>query len=268
MVLRGRTDPSGSENPRASTRRRPWAIFLGSGLLVVLLAGLCNVSGLDWGLGPVPVILQTLPVTTPLCGTWHTTSTAQVVYGGLNAVTAFSATDVWTVGVDKSAPLIQHWDGNRWQTVASNAPSAARLMAVAGTRADDVWAAGYTDSNGQGHSTVVHWIGHKWQRSAVPQTGERGSMLLGLTGVSPTDVWAVGNYTALRDGLNHPLILHWDGNQWSQSGTTDLPPSIGWLYNELLSVVAGVGGQLWALGSYSNDPAGTQASTLALRWSG
>jgi hypothetical protein len=293
---------------------------------VVLLAGLCSVSGLDLGLGPVPVIVQTLPVTTPLCGTWHTTSTAQVVYGGLNAVTAFSATDVWTVGVDKSAPLIQHWDGNRWQTVASNAPSAARLMAVAGTRADDVWAAGYTDSNGQGHSTVVHWIGHKWQRSAVPQTGERGSMLLGLTGVSPTDVWAVGNYTALRDGLNHPLILHWDGNQWSQSGTTDLPPSIGWLYsvvalsandvwavggvqtqiqlttlgrqypvegsasyivhwdgvrwtrvaspnpgyahNELLSVVAGAGGQLWAVGSYSNDASRNQSSTLVLRWNG
>ena len=324
--MRSGTGRSESENYRAAARRPLWAIFLGSGVLVVLLAGLCRVSGLDLGLGPAPVIVQTLPVTTPLCGTWHTTSTARVYDGGLNAIATLSGTDVWTVGVDQNAPLIQHWNGIRWQTIASGAPSDARLMAIAGTRADDLWAAGYTDSNGQGHSTVVHWDGHKWQRSAVPQTGERGSMLLGLTATSPTDVWAVGRYTSLNDGLLHPLILHWNGNQWSRSGTTDLPPSIGSLHavvalaadnvwavgstqtqiqlttlgrqypvsgsasyivhwdgtrwtrvaspnpgyaeNELLSVVAGAGGQLWALGSYSNDASGNRASTLALRWKG
>jgi hypothetical protein len=293
---------------------------------VILLAGLCRVSGLDLGLGPVPVIVQTLPVTTPLCGTWHTTSTARVFDGGLNAIVTLSGTDVWTVGVDQNAPLIQHWDGIRWQTVASGAPSDARLMAVAGTRADDVWAAGYSSSNGWGHSTVVHWNGRKWQRSTIPQTGQRGSMLLGLTAISPTDAWAEGDYTATNDSLDHPLILHWDGNQWSEVAPVNsslvegqirdvvavtandvwavgwtrtqiqlttlgrqypvdgsasyivhwdgvrwaqVPsPNPGYAANALSSVVAGAGGQLWALGSYSNDASRNQSSTLALRWSG
>jgi hypothetical protein len=83
---------------RAGARLAPWAIFLGSGLLVVLLACLCSFSGLDLGLGPAPVIVQTLPVTTPLCGTWYTTSTDVVNDGGLEAVAALSPIDIWTVG--------------------------------------------------------------------------------------------------------------------------------------------------------------------------
>jgi hypothetical protein len=244
-----------------------------------------------------------------------------------------SPIDIWTVGsgdrffgFDQGEALIQHWDGRRWQESLASAPQGTTLKALAAIRSDDIWAAGDVATNGHSRSILLHWDGHRWQSSLAPDAIQNESVLFGVAAVSSTDVWAVGRYYDVGAAQTRPLLLHWDGNRWSQGVPVSLPPSystlqavvalaandvwaVGWMdtqiqlttlghqypvagsatyivhwdgvrwtqvpspnpgyaSNELLSVVAGAGGQLWAVGSYSNDPSRNQSSTLALRWNG
>jgi hypothetical protein len=149
--------------------------------------------------------------------------------GGPAAVGATSASNVWAVGSESASfpaidSLTLHWDGTAWTQVASPSPGnispthfpANDLAGVAALSASNAWAVGdYFTRVSQGQQApqiplVLHWNGAKWVKVTGPGTfTETG--LSGITMVSPSDGWAVGqNFSTVE-------ILHWDGTTWSQS---------------------------------------------------
>ena len=91
------------------------------------------------------------------------------------------------------------------------------------------------------------------------------SFLGGIGGVSPTDLWAVGNYqnpvpTSFGNGdLN--LAEHWDGKAWSVVDT----PNTGSDAHDFSDVTAIASNDVWAVGA-SNSIGSITAE--ALHWSG
>src|SRR5688572_19752698 len=44
----------------------------------------------------------------------------------------------------------------------------ARLLAIAGSSDNDIWAVGWFDENNARHNLTLHWNGSIWERVAVP----------------------------------------------------------------------------------------------------
>ncbi|MFB4302462.1 hypothetical protein [Actinomadura sp. NTSP31] len=116
----------------------------------------------------------------------------------LNAVTAITPKDVWSVGkvatsngtTPTQTTVIQHWNGTVWSSVP--APVRGGFTGVAARSATDVWAVGdFSDGSGAAGS-ILHWNGSAWSKTAAPD-GATGSI---LTGAAATpgggDVWASG----------------------------------------------------------------------------
>src|SRR5260370_165387 len=84
------------------------------------------------------------------------------------------------------------------------------------------------------------------------------NFLEGVSAVSGSDAWAVGNYD---NGLSDSLILHWNGTAWSQVNSPNAsayPSDYG-----LTGVSAVSGTDAWAVGSYGVNGSDT-FSTLVL----
>jgi hypothetical protein len=145
----------------------------------------------------------------------------------LQAVSATSASNAWAVGqyFPPTGPvktLTLHWDGTAWTQVPSPSPGnispthfpANDLAGVAALSASNAWAVGdYFTRVSQGQQApqiplVLHWNGAKWVRVTVPGTFT-DTGLSGITMVSPSDGWAVGqNFSTVE-------VLHWYGTTWS-----------------------------------------------------
>lgn len=130
----------------------------------------------------------------------------------LNAITARSAKDAWTVGLSagNTGPLqtlIEHWNGHSWKLVKSKNPAGASrdnfLSDVAVTAAGNAWAVG-SDNNGTAAQTLIeHWNGHSWNtvRSANPGGSSADNVLTAISANSSADAWAVGSYGMVRRTL-------------------------------------------------------------------
>src|SRR5919197_3625385 len=108
---------------------------------------------------------------------------------------------------------------------------------------NDVWAVGNEASScGEGQicfsGMVQHWNGQKWSVNTFAGEG-----LNGVHANSPSDVYAVG----LGYG---PVIIHFDGQQWSDVPVPDLPSDYGLLYD----VDASSDTDLWAAGEQGSGP--------------
>ena len=134
------------------------------------------------------------------------------------------------------------------------------LDGVAIESACDAWAVGFQSGSGVDATLTEHWNGNTWTVVPSPALGS-DSRLRSVRGTSASDVWAVGNY--LDDTANkfETLILHWDGNTWTQVTS----PSPGGTDNELFGVRAVSGSDAWAVGY---DTSGTTDQTLILHWDG
>jgi hypothetical protein len=182
----------------------------------------------------------------------------------LNGVAAVAANDVWAVGYKETdtvyGALILHWDGSAWTESPIRGGGYRVLTDVAALGANDVWAIGYKFSFNNGYQGLaMHWNGGRWSEVAMPVTGDSYTLLNGITAVSPSDVWAVGN-----GGVNpiKALTAHWDGIAW-----TYLPnPPIQSDYAFLKNVTALGSNDVWAAG-YFTDPAGIDHN-LVEHWDG
>jgi hypothetical protein len=167
--------------------------------------------------------------------------------GVLFSVAALSAGNVWAVGQDDSTgdPLIEHWNGRRWQEEPSPAVQGGgglRSLFSLGPR--DIWALG---AEGDG-MLVKHWNGRRWRTVPAPDPGNYANDLESISGTSPDDLWAVG-YQLSQQGTGYvgsSLIEHWDGSAWSVSSSPSADV-------QLLSVVALTPSNAWAAG-YSGQP--------------
>lgn len=168
----------------------------------------------------------------------------------LNAVASVTPNDAWAIGgshygLSWIGALTEHWDGDRWSTVANPASAGpgAVLNAISVASADDIWAAGLQQQGDTGvHVPLIeHWDGTAWSVTPVP-TGNSPSHLLAVSADSAGDAWAVGAQTmpgTAKTGVI--LVEHWDGISWhAVTGLPDLGNA------ELTQVYASGPNDVWA----------------------
>jgi hypothetical protein len=198
--------------------------------------------------------------------------------GYLNGVVATSRGNAWAVGLiapggngvraSYTAPLVEHWDGTKWQVQPVVVPAAGgQFRGVAATSRNDVWAVGWTGGNSLGttRNLIEHWNGSRW--AVVPSPDPAGSVSSGLDSVSvisPTNAWAVG--TSSNGSTAQTMIEHWDGQSW-----TIVPSPTPDGDDQLNSVAAISATYAWAVGltnpsRCSNGP--VECGTLIEHWNG
>jgi hypothetical protein len=137
------------------------------------------------------------------------------------------------------------------------------LLGVASIKESDAWAVGWYDSGGSPSDQTLteHWNGTSWSIVSSPNPGTSQNHLFGVTAVSNTNVWAVGEQANGSNPLQ-TLIMHWDGSQWNVVTS----PNQGSNYNSLHSVSAVSANDIWAVGSYFGTD--NLYHTLAQHWDG
>ncbi len=218
----------------------------------------------------------------------------------LSGIAALGDGNVWAVGSNGPRGAMLHWNGRRWQSVASPV-LAYDIDAVS---MNDIWAVGSSVPGGpEIRPRAEHWNGRRWRAVSVP--GRSGAYLRAVAAISSRDVWAVG---AKARG---PLVMHWGGAAWkpmaggprdgllhgidalspsniwavgAQGMTTLGPqsedslverlrgkrwqplriPELDWLDDRLLEVSAASSGDVWAVGSI-DEP---RRAPLVEHWDG
>lgn len=151
--------------------------------------------------------------------------------GGSSAIYALgfsAADDGWAAGGITSpdgqvAPLLLHWDGQRWLPVeALPACQGCALQAVLALSSSDAWVAGGSLEGG----LLWHWDGAQW----TPYTAPAAAWLYDLTQAADGTLWAVGISQAVTPeggSARRGAALKFDGVEWIP---LSLPPNDGGLY--------------------------------------
>jgi len=187
--------------------------------------------------------------------TWGVSSYFASTYGIyiLYDVEAIAGNDVWAVGYNvepgSTAPMVLHWDGRRWsESDLTRDNTHYRIFRAIHVRsAHDMWVVGSRRGVGDREDSLLveHFDGTQWTRAEVPNPSVEGSTLFNIAASSPTDIWAVGYF--LASGHRHALLMHYDGNNWSQSASSDA--GAGSTLNDVMNVG---GSELIAVG-YSSS---------------
>jgi hypothetical protein len=144
------------------------------------------------------------------------------------------------------------------------------LNGVVALSANEAWAVGNT-AHGQGATTrparslIERWDGVQWAQVPSPNAGPGDNILYAVDALSSNDIWAVGGYALPGSEqyvpvLQTPLVLRWDGVEWS---VVPMPALDG--QARLYAVEAIAPDDVWAVGSRS---AAKDSKTLALHWDG
>ena len=130
------------------------------------------------------------------------------------------------------------------------------LLGVTSTSDTNAWAVGYWRvQRYQFNPLAIHWNGTAWSTSSsVASAVPGGTILYGVTDISPTDAYAFGNNSSLASGE----LAQWNGSTWSRV-TYPLPTNTG--YNTTLNAIsADSSSDVWVIGSFL-DQVGS-----SLRW--
>ena len=197
----------------------------------------------------------------------HSVST--VLFG----VAVQSRTNVWAVGSlykqGRSRLLTLRWNGSAWSRVPISTPdgSNAGLLGVSATSPSNAWAVGRYEVNHVARTLIEHWNGTSWTQVPSPSGGGPGhsTYLWGVTALSSTDAWAVGNY--FDDGYR-TLTLHWNGVKWTQvaspsPGQHQFSKRFGMQVRRVFAISAT---DIWAVGYYMDGQ--NREQTLTLHWNG
>jgi hypothetical protein len=133
----------------------------------------------------------------------------------LLAFTALVAVTSWSCTSSRVCP-----DPGRAPTYATS------LYSVSAASGRNAWAVGRHGDD----TSILHWDGTRWSRVTSPNLGSDFNELDGVSVVSSTDVWAVGD----ADYSSDTLILHWDGTHWSRVTS----PNPGSVFNGVSGVSA------------------------------
>lgn len=187
----------------------------------------------------------------------------------LYAVTALSASDIWSVGdyydsQGNSYTLIEQWNGTSWNIVQSPTPSGSliQLDGVAAVSTNDVWAIGnYETSNNTYQSFTEQWNGTSWSIISTLNIG-MSNQLNGIVAVSNSDIWAVGYYEDYSYNW-YTLTEQWNGTSWNYVASPN-PSSHSYL--NLFGVTAASANNISAVGYYEDS--NSQTYTLIEQWNG
>jgi hypothetical protein len=191
----------------------------------------------------------------------------------LYGVTCVSGADCWAVGTDDDgtgfnfATLVEHWNGSSWSIVGSQNAGTRnynKLFSVACASMSECWAVGYyANANGINQTLIELWNGSSWV--VVPSPNKSSSdirddnFLSGVTCVSSSNCWAVGNF---QTG-GQTLIEHWDGSTWSIVNSPDSPLRVQ--FDGLGAVTCASASDCWATGGYQSS---TTAEPFMEHWDG
>jgi hypothetical protein len=185
--------------------------------------------------------------------------------------------DAWAVGsyvttTDAVLPLIIRWNGTAWTRIpAAPLPNVqhATLRAVAIASENDVWAAGTmrNPTSNRMETLIQRWNGTTWTVVPSPNPSLSGAnTITALAVVSPTDVWAVGDFEAWWGG-RVTLTLRWDGATWRVVQSPNATANYG-ASNVLDAVVAAGAEEVWAMGHFEAYQTGLNQRSLTMRWNG
>jgi len=142
-------------------------------------------------------------------------------YNYLFGVSGSASNDVWATGSAMSGTTggatLLHWDGASWQQTTYPGDIAGGSLAVKSFGPNDVWTVGVFHNSQQGIDSPValHYDGSSWQSVVMPAVpGFTESILRGLDGSGPNDLWAVGTKRT-RGGISLVWSYYWDGTAWS-----------------------------------------------------
>lgn len=143
--------------------------------------------------------------------------------------------DLWTVGRDGMA---MRREGDKWAVHPSGVDTI--LWGVWGPRANLLWTVGGDGVDDD--PVILRWDGAAWTPEVLPSTGE-STGLFKIWGTGADDVTAVGD---------RGLALHFDGDAWTTSPTSDLA--------DLISV--------WGRSPTEHLAVGGRANGRIARWNG
>jgi hypothetical protein len=166
--------------------------------------------------------------------------------GGLSAVDAASADDIWAVGarggehtVNTENAFAVHWNGRRWRVIPAPTRDDSDLGYELSDQFDDVAGASPKEAwaihSGVVRYDIQRWNGRRWK---IVRVFGRGWGLGGVIAFH-REAWALGGHSG------HPFVLHWNGKAWSEvrRGLADEPGS-------LLAAAALSRHMIWAAGSH------------------
>jgi hypothetical protein len=156
---------------------------------------------------------------------------------------------------------------NGWSVSAGAVPAGDRqdrLVALAGSSSDDIWAVGVRLPDGRHVFPLMeHWDGRRWTYFAGAPLGGRQASLTGVAVLAPDDAWVIGNFGGVGPSQTGPLIEHWNGTSWSLRPTHALDRLSAKLPQTLTSVATLTAKDVWVLGT-----PGSNSSDVYLHWNG
>lgn len=174
------------------------------------------------------------------------TSATSLPTGSIIACGALASPDP----VILSTGLLAWRSGNGWTT--STAPAVGVINEFNGLSAlsdDTVWCVGaWGNSFGDFRILIQRYQSGAWTSFDVPTPGVADS-LEEVVALSPTDVWAVGYWRRDAAPFTEPLIMHYDGNAWTQVALPAFPDGPA----ELRAITARGPGDLYAMGTYATS---------------
>jgi hypothetical protein len=188
---------------------------------------------------------------------------------GLTGVVDLTPTNAWAVGESGSGGLIEHWNGNAWSTVtlpdAAFTPSSGD--AISADSPTDIWIVG-SSINSKTEATIpetLHYNGSAWSVVPAAQPPSQSSATLGsVTAISPTDAWAVGEFTGTTSAVGgSTLIEQWNGSSWKI-----VPSPTPGAYPSLTGVAARSASDVYAVGTNLPSVDGGPEQAMILRWNG
>src|SRR4029077_16788849 len=197
------------------------------------------------------------------------TSTTQPNY--LYGVTCVSASDCWAVGTYYNGSayqtLIERWEGTSWAIVSSPNTGATDnnyLRGVTCVSASECWAVGYYYHDILPVQTLIErWEGTSWAIVSSPNTSAaENNNLYGVTCVSASECWAVGNYYN-ESSIAQTLIERWEGTSWAIVSSPNTSTTHD---NDLYGVTCPSARACGVVGFYYTDT--FIAQTLIERWEG
>lgn len=185
-------------------------------------------------------------------GAWKPIATPAASLQSLSSISCLSMSDCEATGENG----VVHWNGTSWGPVTVFDNDA--LSSVTCLSDTNCWAVGFQVKPNQitFHNAVLHGSGSKWTQEKVPQPSSYGQ-LSGVTCVSASDCWAVGNEVPKGSNTSVNEVLHWNGSTWSLSSA----PAGSQPNNELWAVSCPASSDCWAVGD-------NNATTEALHWNG
>lgn len=207
---------------------------------------------------------------------WHVTPLSDISTrpGGLRAVAASSASDIWAVGHIQQhtgdvldSALVAHWDGHQWHasTLVLPGQQGSDLTAVAALAPNDVWVVGEVVVNGNVLPLIDHWDGSQWHVVPIPDPDQH--LLWQVSAISANDLWFVGeDFKDVRQpsvfSQSQALVLHWNGRAFVRFLQPDSSQA-----KSISGIVARASNDVWMVGSvWGQNPASHQS--LVEHWNG